>query len=75
VLPCFIELDFKDEKAFKSAGFGESIAPDTVKRIQLEKQLPPDDLTTEGLKGAATVITGMTIGLALATPFLSAGAG
>jgi hypothetical protein len=46
VLPCFVELDFKDGKAFTSAGFGENLAPDTVKRIQIEKQLPIDDPTT-----------------------------
>jgi hypothetical protein len=33
MLPCFVELDFKDGKAFKSAGFGENLTPATVKEL------------------------------------------
>jgi hypothetical protein len=33
VLPCFLELDFGDGQAFKSAGFGENLTENTVKRI------------------------------------------
>jgi hypothetical protein len=33
VLPCFVELDFRDGKAFESAGFGENLTPNTVKRL------------------------------------------
>jgi hypothetical protein len=75
VTPCFAELDFKDVQAFKSAGTASTLAPNTVERLRLIKQLPKDSVATEALKGAAVVVSGLTIGLAVATPFLSAGAG
>jgi hypothetical protein len=36
-LPCFIEIDFKDGEAFKSAGSGKLLAPNTKKRLRLDK--------------------------------------
>ena len=35
--PCFVILDFKDCQRFKSAGFNQSLAADTVRRVQLDK--------------------------------------
>jgi hypothetical protein len=37
--------------------------------------LPKGSVATEALKGLTTIISGLTIGLALATPFLAAGIG
>jgi hypothetical protein len=74
-MPCFVEINFIDGKAFKSAGSGKTLTPKTLKRLKLVKQLPNDSAATDALKGAATVISGLTVGLALATPLLSAGLG
>jgi hypothetical protein len=52
-LPCFVEIDFKDGEAFKSAGSGKPISPNTVKRLKLQKQLPKDSAATDALKGTA----------------------
>jgi uncharacterized RDD family membrane protein YckC len=46
-----------------------------VKRLKLQQQLPKDSVATEALKTAATIISGITIALALATPFLATGIG
>jgi hypothetical protein len=73
-LPCFIELDFGDGEAFKSKGFGVSLKKDTKKRVKLLQQLPVNG-ATKALKAVTNVITGLTVALALATPFLSAALG
>ena len=45
-----------------------------MKRLKLEKQLQ-DSIASDALKGAAVVITGLTVALALLTPLLSVGLG
>jgi len=69
-LPCFVTLDFGDGQSFRSAGFDKSLAKDTVKRVQLDKLLPKGRVN-DALRVFTTVITGITVALALATPFLS----
>jgi len=34
-LPCFVTLNFGDGESFKSAGLGQTLTADTVKRVQL----------------------------------------
>jgi len=67
-------LKFGDGMCFKSAGFGLYLVEDTTARVRMTKQLPKDK-TTEALKSVTSVITGIIVVLALATPFLSVALG
>jgi hypothetical protein len=75
VLPCAVELNFENGEAFISAGLGLNLAPNTERKLHLVKQLPQDSLSSDALKSLATIISGLTIVLALLTPFLSVGLG
>lgn len=35
--PCLVMLNFRDGQSFKSAGFGQTLAADTIKRVKLVK--------------------------------------
>jgi hypothetical protein len=51
------------------------MAEDTIERVHLEKQFPKDSIATKALEAVTTIISGLTIALALALPFLAAGVG